>query len=427
MNFSKPLFRKRVLLSLATLPFLGVVAAFGIAPDTPMDLPPQTMVVESLELPQAQALDSGSFDFWREERIARGDTLSSLLDRLGVNQSDSRRFLQAAKENKSLAKLVPGRSILTRVTNSGQLMLLRYLVSDQTLVTANRLGDSFKISSQDVVLDLHPILRSGEIVSSLFGATDAADVPDSVASEMAEVFSGDIDFHKDLRRGDHFSLVYESHFYQGQMVRTGRLLAAEFTNQGKRYQAVYFKDPNGREGYYTPDGQNLKKAFLKSPMPFNRISSGFTRARLHPVLKIWRAHKGVDYAAPTGAPVRAVADAVVNFAGRQGGYGNLIVLQHKAPYSTAYGHLSKFAKGMKRGSRISQGQVIGYVGSTGLASGPHLHYEFRVNNVQQNPLALKLPRSYPLDSRYRSQFAATTQPLAGHLDLLRDTNLASLD
>lgn len=427
MNFSKPLLRKRVLLSLATLPFLGVVAAFGIAPDTPLDLPPQTTVVESVELPQTQALDTGSFDFWREERIARGDTLSSLLNRLGVSEEDSRKFLQTAHNSKALGKLIPGRSVLGRVTSSGQLMLFRYLLSDQSLITVTRSGDSFRVDQEIVALESHSMLRSGDIVSSLFGATDAADVPDSIASEMAEVFSGDIDFHKDLRRGDHFSLVYEAYYYQGQMVKTGRLLAAEFTNQGKRYQAVYFKDPNGREGYFTPQGQSLKRAFLKSPMPFNRISSGFTRARLHPVLKIWRAHKGIDYAAPTGAPVRAVSDAVVSFAGRQGGYGNLVLLKHKSPYTTAYGHLSRFAKGIKRGAKVSQGQVIGYVGSTGLASGPHLHYEFRVNNVQQNPLALKLPSSYPLDSRYRGQFAATAKPLASQLDLLRGTNLASLD
>ncbi len=427
MNFSKPLFRKRILLSLATLPFLGVVAAFGIAPDTPLESLPQTTVVESVDLPQVQPLDTGSFDFWREERISRGDTLSSLLNRLGVNEEDSRQFLQTAHDSKALGRLVPGRTVLGRVTSSGRLMLFRYLLSDESLITVSRTGDSFRVAEERVALESHPILRSGEIVSSLYGATDAADVPDRIASEMAEVFSGDIDFHKDLRRGDHFSLIYEAYYYQGQMVKTGRLLAAEFTNEGKRYQAVYFKDPNGREGYFTPQGQSLKRAFLKSPMPFNRISSGFTRARLHPVLKVWRAHKGIDYAAPTGAPVRAVADAVVSFAGRQGGYGNLVLLQHKSPYSTAYGHLSRFAKGVKRGARISQGQVIGYVGATGLASGPHLHYEFRVNNVQQNPLALKLPSSYPLDNRYRSQFVAAAKPLAAQLELLRGTNLASLD
>ena len=427
MHFSKPVFRKRVLLALATLPFLGVVAAFGIAPDTPLDLPPQATVIESVEIPQMQSLDTGAFDFWREERIARGDTLATLLDRLGVADEDARKFLQAAHGNKALGRLIPGRTVLGRVTSGGQLLLFRYLNSDQTLVTVSRASEAFQISEQAVELDMRPVIRSGEIVSSLFGATDSADVPDSIASEMAEVFSGDIDFHKDLRRGDNFSLVYEAFYYQGQLVKTGKLLAAEFTNAGKQYQAVYFKDPQGKEGYFTPDGQNLKRAFLKSPMPFNRISSGFTRARLHPVLKVWRAHKGVDYAAPTGAPVRAVADAVVNFAGRQGGYGNLVILQHQRPYSTAYGHLSRFAKGIKRGTRISQGQIIGYVGSTGLASGPHLHYEFRVNNVQKNPLALKLPSSYPLDRRYKAQFTATAKPLAEQLKLLRGTNLAAFD
>lgn len=427
MDFPSPLLRKRLLLSLATLPFLGVVAAFGLAPDTAMELPPQATVVEEALSPEIQSLDSGSFDFWREERINRGDTLATLLTRLGVGEEDTRRFLQAAHGSQAFAKLIPGRSVLGRVTSTGRLLTFRYLQPDQTLVTVSRANEVFQLQQKIVSLDALPVLRSGEIVSSLYGATDAADVPDSIASELAEVFSSDIDFHRDLRRGDRFSLVYEALYHEGQMVKSGRLLAAEFTNQGKRYQAVFFKDPQGREGYFTPEGKNLKRAFLKSPMPFNRISSGFSAARFHPVLGIWRAHKGVDYAAPKGAPIRAVADAVVNFAGRQGGYGNLILLNHKSPYTTAYGHLSAFAQGIKRGSRVQQGQIIGYVGATGLASGPHLHYEFRVNNAQQNPLALKLPDSYPLEARYRGHFAAVSKPLAGKLDLLRATRLSSLD
>ena len=422
INFS----RKRILLALATLPFLGVVAAFGIAPDTALDLPPQSTVVESVALPAAETTDSGTFDFWREERIARGDTVGSLLGRLGVNQADTRTFLDATRSG-ALGKLIPNQTVLARVTSGGQLLLFRYLQPDQTLVTVNRSGEGFSLLQQAVALQAQPTLRSGRIVSSLFGATDAADVPDSIASAMAEAFSGDIDFHKDLRKGDQFSLVFESFYYEGKLIKTGRLLAAEFINAGKRYQAIYFKDPQGRDGYYTPDGQNLKRAFLKSPMPFNRISSGYSTARLHPVLKVWRAHKGVDYAAPTGTPVRAVADAVVSFAGKQGGYGNLVLLQHNAPYSTAYGHLSRFAKGVKRGAKISQGQLIGYVGSTGLASGPHLHYEFRVHNQQTNPLALKLPTTYPLDARYRGQFASTAKPYMQQISLLRETNLAKME
>jgi murein DD-endopeptidase MepM/ murein hydrolase activator NlpD len=427
MNNVPRTIRKRLLLALATLPFLGVVAAFGIAPDTATENIPRETVVETLALPEALPSDSGAFDFWREERIGRGDTLSGLLSRMGVDSAESRDFLAAAHNSKSLGRLAPGRTVLARVTSGGQLILFRYLASDETLVTVTRSGGVFKAQEQQVALEPRMIMRSGKIQGSLFGATDAADVPDRIASEMAETFSGDIDFHKDLRRGDHFSVVYEAMYFEGQMIKTGRLLAAEFVNQDQAHRAIYFKDSQGREGYYTPDGQSMKRAFLKSPMPFTRISSGFSNARYHPVLKEWRAHKGIDYAAPTGTPVRAISDSVVSFVGKQGGYGNLIVLNHQGSYSSAYGHLSRFAKGIKRGSRVSQGQVIGHVGATGLATGPHLHYEFRVNGIQKNPLALKLPTSYPLDSRAKSQFVAKSQPLAQRLDLLRSTNLASLN
>lgn len=419
--------RKHLLLALAALPFLGVVAAFGIAPDTTTENLTRHTVVEDVALPQAQATDSGAFDFWREERIGRGDTMQSLLSRLGVDSEEARRVLSGAREIKSLGSLVPGRSVLARVTSGGQLMLLRYLVSDEKLVTITRAGGVFHAGEQPVALEARQIMRSGEIEGSLFGATDAADVPDRIASEMAEALSGDIDFHKDLRKGDHFSVVYEAFYLDGQLVKTGRLLATEFVNQGKAYQALYFKDAQGHEGYFTPDGHSLKRAFLKSPMPFSRISSGFSGARFHPILKLWRAHKGVDYAAPMGAPVRSIADARVEFSGKQGGYGNLLVLKHQGAYSTAYGHLSRFGKGIKRGAHVSQGQIVAYVGATGLATGPHLHFEFRVNNVQVDPQKLKLPTSYALDARAKGQFASRAQPLVASLRLLRDSNLASLD
>ncbi len=419
--------RKQLLVALALLPFLGVVAAFGIAPDTRTENLTLHTVVESVDLPQAQATDSGSFDFWREERIGRGDTLPSLLARLGIDSEEARRVLGAARGSKALGRLIPGRSVLARVTSGGQLLLLRYLVADEKLVTITRAGGVFQAREQPVVLESRQIMRSGEIDGSLFGATDAADVPDRIASEMAEALSGDINFHKDLRRGDHFSVVYDAYYLDGQLVKTGRLLAAEFVNQGKAHQALYFKDAQGHEGYFTPEGQSLRRAFLKSPMPFSRISSGFSGARFHPILNLWRAHKGVDYAAPTGAPVRSIADARVEFVGRQGGYGNLLVLKHQGAYSTAYGHLSRYGKGIRRGAHVSQGQVVAYVGSTGLATGPHLHFEFRVDNVQVDPQKLKLPTSYALDTRAKGQFAAQAQPLVASLRLLRDSNLATLD
>ena len=419
--------RKHLLLALAALPFLGVVAAFGIAPDIATEHLPRKTVVENLELPDVQTTDSGTFDFWREERIARGDSLQSLLSRLGVDDEQAHRVLSSVGKNLSLGRLVPGRSVLARVTSSGQLMLFRYLVSDQKLVSIIRAGGEFKVDEQPVALETRQIMRSGEIQGSLFGATDAADVPDRIASEMAEALSGDIDFHKDLRRGDHFSVVYEAFYLNGQLIKSGRLLAAEFVNQGKPHQAINFKDAQGHEGYFTPDGHSLRRAFLKSPMPFGRISSGFSGARFHPILQLWRAHKGVDYAAPMGAPVRAVADARVEFVGKQGGYGNLLVLKHQGVYSTAYGHLSRFGKGIKRGARISQGQIVAYVGATGLATGPHLHFEFRVNNAQVDPQKLKLPTSYPLASHEKAHFAAKSRPLVADLGLLRNSNLASLD
>jgi murein DD-endopeptidase MepM/ murein hydrolase activator NlpD len=425
--YRPPLRHPRWLPWLAALPLFGVVAAFGIAPDT-VTTPVQTeAVVQAVELPEAAVTETPSYDYWTEERIRRGETLHSLLTRLGVTEEERARFIKASREAPDLGRLVPGRTVLARVTADGHLLLFRYLASEERLITVNRVQEEFVAEQSAVQLENRPIMRSGEIKGSLYGATDAADIPDSIASQMAEVFSGDIDFHRDLRRGDRFSVVYEAFYHNGSLVKTGRLLAAEFVNEGQAHRALHFKDAQGREGYFTPDGRSMKRAFLKSPIPFSRISSGFSISRYHPVLKEWRAHKGIDYAAPTGTPIRAVADATVSFAGRQGGYGNIVILNHQKPYTTAYGHLSRFAKGIRSGARVSQGDIIGYVGATGLASGPHLHYEFRVGGVQKNPLALNLPTAFPLDARQRARFSEESRPLLARLEMLRGSNLASFD
>jgi murein DD-endopeptidase MepM/ murein hydrolase activator NlpD len=388
----------------------------------------QQAVVSDLELPPPVSADSGSFDFWREERIQSGDTLATILNRLGVVSSETVRIVASAKGHSAVTRFINGHTVMARVTSGGHLVLLRYQTNDQELLSIERAGDGFSVQEQTIHAETRLNMRSGTINHSLFGATDAADVPDSIASQMADIFSADIDFHRDIREGDHFSVVYETRYDDsGRVLGTGRLLAAEFVNDGKSYRAIYFRDPQGHEGYFTPDGKNLKKAFLKSPLPFTRITSFFTNARFHPILKIWRAHKGIDYAAPIGTPVRAVADAVVEFAGTQTGYGNVVVLKHTGPYSTAYGHLSRFAKGLHRGSHVEQGQIIAYSGMTGWATGPHLHYEFRVNNVQVNPLAVKMPSSFPLDSSLRGQFAAAAAPLVARLDQLSKHDFASLD
>ena len=419
--------RLRWLVALSTIPLLGMALAFGIAPATdprPVEL---KTVIENLILPQAAILNEGDSAFWREARIQRGDTIASLLNRLQVEDEAAVNFIRSAKHAKTLYQLVPGRSVRAQTSEDGELIALRYIASDSTLLSVDRDGTGFKATEQAAPLDTRVAMKSGEIRSSLFGATDAAGVPDAIATQMAEAFSSDIDFHLDIRKGDRFTVLYETHFSQGEPIKTGRMLAAEYVNQGKVFRAIYFKDREGREGYFTPDGENLRKAYLRSPLEFSRITSGFSSARLHPVLQTWRAHKGVDYGAPTGTRIRATADATVAVAGKQGGYGNVIILQHGGNISTVYGHLSGFAKGLRPGARVRQGDVIGYVGSTGMATGPHLHYEFRVAGVQRNPLTVPMPQAFPIATQYKNDFLATTHPLTAKLQMLRGLNLASAD
>lgn len=416
----------RRLILAALLPFFGVVAAFGIAPDTVTEKLVVATVVEEVALPQFPVNANPDEAYWHEERIQRGETIASVLARLEVDDPDAVQKLRGAREARALYQLVPGKTIRAKVTADGKLVALRYLAGGK-LYSVERVGETFTVTQQPAQLETRILMRSGEIRSSLFAAADAANFPDAVAIQIAEIFSTDIDFHKDLRKGDRFTVVFEAFYHQGELVKTGRALAAEFINQGKAYQAVYFQNSEGQGGYYTPEGKNIRKAFLRSPLEFSRISSGFSNARFHPVLQQWRAHKGIDYAAPAGARVKATADGVVQFAGRQGGYGNLVVLRHQSKYTTWYGHLSRFAARLRTGSRVVQGDVIGYVGATGLATGPHLHYEFRINDVHQNPLRVAMPSAPPITPEHRAAFEAAVQPLALRLQVLRGTNLARLD
>jgi murein DD-endopeptidase MepM/ murein hydrolase activator NlpD len=422
----------RWLVGLSSLPLFGVVAAFGIAPATETRTVPIHTVVETLALPPSEALPKVlASEFWQSEKIQRGDTFASLLDRLGVSSEDTRLFLQTARHAKTMRQLVPGRQIQAKVSDDGQLYALRYAGTGETLMIAQKQDGRFEISEQPIPFETRQVMKSATIRSSLYGATDAAGIPDAVAMQLVDIFSSDIDFHLDLRKGDKLSVVYETHYYNGDQIKSGRVLSAEFVNDGKAYRAVYFQGLHGQDGgqggYYTPEGKNVRKAFLRSPLEFSRISSGFSSARYHPVLKEWRAHKGIDYAAPTGTRVKSVSDGTVAFVGKQGGYGNVVIIQHQGSYSTVYGHLSGFAKGLKKGDRVSQGDIIGYVGMTGLATGPHLHYEFKVSGVQRNPLTVALPAAFPIAPHLKAEFERVTQPLAQRLDLLRNTNLALLE
>ena len=409
----------------AVLPFVGVVAAFGIAPDTATEEVVVKPVVETVALAPVSE-STGDDTYWREERVQRSDTFASLLSRLRIEDADAVQFLRHSAEAKGLRQLVPGRVVRAHTTEDGRLIELRYSTG-LTVLTAKPAGESFRVREEFAPLERRIVMRSAEIKSSLFAATDAARLTDAVAGQLADIFSTDIDFHKDLRRGDRFTVVYEMFYEAGEPVRSGRVLAAEFVNQDKPYQAVWYQHADGQGDYYTPDGKSIKKAFLRSPLEFSRISSGFTEARFHPILQRWRAHKGTDYAAPNGTGVKATADGVVESASYDRGYGNMVVLRHQQRYTTLYGHLSGFAQGIFRGARVSQGQVIGYVGATGLATGPHLHYEFRIDDVHQDPLRVVMPEAPPITAEKRASFDGVARPMAQRLVLLRQTNLARLD
>lgn len=413
----------------AAVSLFSMVAAFGTAPDSMEIQEHQRTVVEQLPFVPDPSPVQDKRDFVREERIQRGDTVAALLSRLGVQDEQAFALLRQQPDTQPLFRqLRPGKVVTARTSESGELLALTFPLNgpkDNVLVI-NKHDGKMLAGEQDQKLTTQVMMKSGEIRSSLFAATDALDLPDSIAMQIADIFGGDIDFHRDLRRGDRFSVVYEMFFHKGQPVRTGRILATEFVNNGKTLSAFWFESSGG-QGYYTAEGKNIRKAFLRSPLEFSRVTSGFSFARFHPIHKTWRAHKGVDYGAPVGTRIKATGDGIVEFVGRQGGYGNLIVIRHQGRYTTHYGHLNSFASGIRKGMRVSQGDIIGYVGKTGWATGPHLHYEFRINNVHQNPLAIALPSAPPLAPQQMAEFRLNAEPLIYRLERIRGVNLALLD
>ena len=418
----------RWFVALSTMPLLGVVTAFGLVPESELGLNVGKTALEEIALPSVTPAALTENHFWRNEKIQRGDTVAELLRRLNVSDGLASDYLRTAAEAESLRKLPVGREVQAETDASGRLIALRYLGDNNAQVVIEAQGESYTTKVQEAQLEKRLFVRTGEIRTSLYAATDAAGVPDGAANQLTEIFSGDIDFHHDLRRGDKFTVIYEMTYSNGALVNAGRIQAAEFVNQGETYRAIFFQgDGESQGGYYTPEGKSVRKTFLRSPIAFSRISSGFSNSRFHPVLNKWRAHKGVDFAAPIGTPVKATSDGIVSSFGRQNGYGNVIMVKHQGRYSTVYGHLSRFAKGLKRGQRVGQGDVIGYVGMTGITSGPHLHYEFKVDGQQRDPLRVSLPNAQPVKSADRAAFLALADNLVARINQLRNTNLAKLD
>ncbi len=425
-----PIFTKKRLswlIVLSSLPLFGIVTAFGIAPNTTIGDFSVESIVRELPIPTLTINTTNeNLPFSRQESIQRGDTIATILSRMDVSREDTIAFLQAARESQAMRRLRPGQTVYANTTLAGELLMLRYFFGREELFLMEKIDDTFHMTEQAIELDVHIQMRTGVVNSSLFGATDNAGIPNNIATQIIDIFSSDIDFHRDIRKGDRFKVVYETLHNNGEQTKTGKILAIEYVNKGKPHQAIFYQAANGDSGYYTPDGESLRKEFLRSPLEFSRISSGFTNSRFHPVLKKWRAHRGVDYAAPTGTPVKATANGTVTFAGNQRSYGKLIVLKHNGKYDTAYAHLSRFAKGMRNGQRVSQGDVIGYVGATGMATGPHLHYELRVNGVQHDPAKIALPTAPAITENNLAIFKNETKSLVARLNILRNTTQIAL-
>ncbi len=401
---------------IAVLAATGAVAAFAtIAPSPEVELLLlRKSSVETLPIP-LEALLPAPASYIREDRFQRGDTLPAFLSRLGIADAE----VATLARMRALQALRPGDHVTADVTPEGNPLSISFLSGRDTLVQIAPQGQGFVVTEERAALYTQIAMKSGVVESSLFAASDAAGIPDSVAMQLADIFGGDVDFHRDLRKGDQFTVVYELHHLAGRPVRAGRVLAAEFVSQRKAYRAVQFGN-----GYYTPDGGNLRKAFLRSPLEFSRVSSGFGMRR-HPIARVWRAHEGVDYAAPTGTRVRAVGDAVVDFAGPKGGYGKVVILRHQGAYTTVYAHLSRIA--VRPGARVAQNDTIGFVGQTGWATGPHLHYEFRISGKARNPFSIAMPAALPVAAHDLPAFRAHAAPLIARLDLLANSNLALLE
>ena len=399
--------------------------AIGISPDKAGSSIALRTVVENVTPALIEERPLLAQEYVVQDRVQRGETLASLLARLNVADPEALDFIRRDKAARGLYQLVPGHIVKLSRNDSGDLLALSYLKDNGTLLKLVRNGDDFRASEETPDLQRRLVFKSGTIRSSLYAATDAAGIPDSVANQVAKLFATDIDFREDLRKGDRFAVVYEVFAHGGDVVKTGKILAADFENQGETYRVVYYQPEGAAEGeYYTAGGESLRKAFLRSPLEFSRVTSGFSAYRFHPILQNWRAHKGVDFAAPTGTPVLATADGAVQFLGRQNGYGNVIELRHHQQYGTLYGHLSRMAEGLSVGDQVKQGEVIGYVGMTGLATGPHLHYEFRIAGVHNDPLGDALPVAFPVSAQFKARFDAATGSLLSGLELARGANLA---
>ncbi len=385
-----------------------------------------------LTLPELQAqqqimddINNGTPKQWREFKVKSGDSLAQLFKRAKIKPQQLSEMMTRSAAAKQLRRIYPKDIFRILTDDEGNLLALRYEIDHENYLMVERKNGVLEANTFKHDIETRVAHASGIIDSSLFLAAQESGISQNLIMEFSGIFGWDVDFVLDIRRGDHFTVIFEEIYRNGEKIKDGNILSAEFVNQGKIYQAVRYTNPeNNRAEYYTPDGKSMRKAFLRSPVNFARISSRFTTSRYHPVLHKFRAHKGVDYAARRGTPIRASGDGKIVHRGRKGGYGRTVIIQHGTKYSTLYAHMNSYNLKFRVGSRVKQGQTIGYLGSSGLATGPHLHYEFRVNGVHRNPLTVRLPISKPVPKRYLTDFELMTAPILAQLNLLTRTQVA---
>src|ERR1700722_9587679 len=391
-----------------------VHGALSVAPETPAPPTPGSSPPASLPAPPP-SLGTAALSTI-DVIVARNDTLDRIFRRLKLNLADLASLRSLPRVRDALDSLKPGESLHFEHKDGSLYALERRLNESETLKVSRDPAAGLKADVLQNPLETRMRTVHGVIDSSLFEAVEASGAHDQTAVALADIFAWDVDFVLDVRPGDAFIVTYPEIYRDGVYVRDGPIQAAEFVNQGRAFRAVRYTDPDGGSHYYTADGKSLHKAFLRAPVEVTRVSSRFNSSRYHPILNLIRAHKGVDYAAPMGTPVKAAGDGRIRFAGVKGGYGNVVEIEHSASVVTVYGHLSRFARGTRVGAHVTQGVVIAYVGMTGLATGPHLHYEYRVNGVFKNPQTVVLPGADPIEARWRDDFLAKSAPLLASLE-----------
>jgi murein DD-endopeptidase MepM/ murein hydrolase activator NlpD len=435
--------KQRALLSLGLL-LVAVVAL-------PMLVLPQTKVLPStqfatlldvpLALPKAGStaltapksdvsnelyLSSVSDDRWTVLKVTPGQTFGALGASVGLSAADIHRVTNLSSNTAKLGRLFPGQTVAVRIENA-KLKALQFDADEQHRVVLNASGAELNEKVIELPLQYRTQSSSVKIGHTLFGSATAAGMSDALVVQMVDIFNFDIDFAQDIQPGDSFSVVWNQVYRNGEKLRDGEILAATFINGGKRFEAYRFVHDDGGIDYLRENGRSLRKAFIRTPVDFTRISSKFSSGRQHPILGLMRAHKGVDYAAPTGTAIKASGAGVIKFHGWQNGYGNVIHIQHGGHVETVYGHMSKFAPNLRVGSKVTQGEIIGYVGMTGLATGPHLHYEFRIDGMHRDPLSVDLPTADPLNGAELVRFNRTIDPWLAQIKALETTILAKAE